>query len=144
MRVLLRHGADVNATGWYNTTPLHWTSRPPAWPTVYPVPYIAGQILLDAGARISLDCNNNFLALVCQSSFPQDPFCLPFVSSLLKHGAQAVIDQGHPRPAIHWAAICGNEPLVKLLLEHGAKHDSSPQGVPNRDTTFARMCHNRG
>ncbi|QKX57552.1 uncharacterized protein TRUGW13939_04669 [Talaromyces rugulosus] len=144
MRVLLRYGADVDATGWQHATPLQWTSRTSAWSATYPVPYTAGQILLDAGARISRDCNNNFLAVICQNSFPQDPFCLPFISSLLKHGAETVIDQGHPRPAIHWAAICGNAPLVKLLLEHGAKHDSSPQGVPGRETPLLHACATKG
>ncbi|KAJ5408241.1 hypothetical protein N7509_002124 [Penicillium cosmopolitanum] len=140
MEVLLRHGADVNAIGWGDMTPLQWTARPASWAAIDPVPYIAGKILLDAGARISRDCNNNFLASVCQSSFPEDPFCLPFVSSLLKNGAETVIDQGHIRPAIHWAAVCGNAALVKLLLEHGAKHDSSPQGVPGRETPLLHAC----
>ncbi|KGO48571.1 hypothetical protein PEXP_073010 [Penicillium expansum] len=141
MRILLRHGADINATDFFDKTALDWIAQVEDWSTLYRVPYTAGQILLNAGARISRDSSSNILARVCCNSSTKDPFLIPFVSSLLANGADAVIENYYRElPAIHWAAISGNAALVKLLLEHGSRPDLIPWGSRGKETPLLHIC----
>lgn len=138
MKVLIRHGASVNVRNVYNNTPLFWAVGRRPWETPHPVPYTAGHLLLDAGADPCQD-NGEIFAMVCRGSFGRDPFCLSFAATMLKRGATAVINQGHPLTQLHCAAKCGDAALVQLLLDHGASVDSSSWGN-EKETPLIHAC----
>ncbi|KAL1649589.1 hypothetical protein SLS58_001646 [Diplodia intermedia] len=125
-KILIRRGADINATGWASNTPLSWAidvECNTSWSKSGPFDMV--DVLLDAGADATLTQDRlPPLHRACDTNIPDDPFLLNVVRSILLHGADKFID-GHQDsdPPLANAAASGAQALVKLLLDFGANPD---------------------
>ena len=148
-RALVKFGANVNAIGWQCGTPLGVAIRLGGWWNTNPVPYTVAEFLLESGAN---PCYNDgeYLSLACRCAFPNDPYCVDLISSLLKHGAAKFINAGiFPAaqldvPPIHWAVRRRCPAVVGLLLANHAAVDIRASGdIVNEskiDTPLIQAC----
>jgi len=110
-RILLDHGADVNALNCIDFTPLHYACRNGHLTVT--------QFLLEHGANLdaqSLDHRTPlFVAL--------EGGHLEIVRLLLNHGADVTI-QGNGLTPYQVAKLRGYHDIAQMLLEHGAERDA--------------------
>jgi len=107
IRLLLEHNADVDASGPFNYTPLHWASLQGHADVA--------QILLKHGADINAICDDGtslFLA-----SFWGN---LEVARLLLGHGADVHTRVRGSKTPFQAATFRGHTEIAQLLLEHGA------------------------
>src|SRR6266702_4684703 len=127
VRLLLRHGVDVDARDYASCTPLGFASQSGHRDTV--------QCLIDHGADVNLkgDDHNTPLTLAAFNGH------IDVVRVLLEHNANVNSQDDHSRTPLH-DAICGDDPkgdyprVVRLLLEHGANTNA-------RDTNHMTPLH---
>lgn len=111
-RLLLEHGAKVNAVGKDKKTALMWAAEDPLSDGRLDVV----QILLAHGAQVNAVDSAGRTALMWAS----DRDLTEVVRVLLKHGAKVnVLDITHSTALIS-AALYGRTDVVRLLLNHGA------------------------
>jgi ankyrin repeat protein len=112
IRLLLEHGADVNAKANYNRTSLHFASE---------LGHIeVMQLLLEKGADVNSTTADNKYPLVEASQAGQ----LKAVQVLVQHGADVNVHGVHGCTPLHRASWTGRLEVIRFLLEHGADVDA--------------------
>ena len=112
VRLLLEHGAEVNAVGQQGEFALRQAAMHTSPACV--------KMLLDRGADPNMATVKGETALMMAAS--HDGGNTESVKLLLQHGANAnAVDLENGRTALHWAMIGSTDiELVRLLLKHGA------------------------
>ena len=107
----LQWGADVNATGFYGSTPLHYAAILNENPDV-------AIALLDAGADINATDNDGSTPLHVAANVNENP---DVAIALLDAGANVNATGNDGRTPLHWAAGLNENPEVAIaLLDAGA------------------------
>jgi ankyrin repeat protein len=106
---LLRHGADINAPGRWERTPLLFASVQGHLEVV--------QWLLEHGANVNAkDAGDSCTSLHLAASYG----CFEIVRTLLKHNTDINARDGSERTPLYYASSYGLVDIVRLLLNHGA------------------------
>lgn len=127
MDALVRQGADVNATGYRDMTPLFWTMACRNYGGV--------EKLLELGADPNYKMEDG-ASVMWGAAGSSDPHFLPL---MLTHGGDPNIRDGY-RNALMIAIEQGQIENVKLLLDHGADVNEHDEG----GGTAAIMASYRG
>mgnify|MGYP003393891671 CR=1 FL=1 len=117
VKLLLSHKADVNATNFYDFTPLcetAWRNTKPALVT----------LLLDAKADLNRKDRYGHTPLEWAAIYGNTNAAKAFI----KHGAQVNATNVSGMTPLHQAAIRGHEPMVRLLLSHNAAINDQDAG----------------
>ncbi|USP80285.1 uncharacterized protein yc1106_07559 [Curvularia clavata] len=126
-RILLAHGADVNARGSAGTTPLSWAiSNEDNMDIKGEGPFEMAWFLLKHDADPTLGPRSTGeapapITLACRIPQPNNPYVLELVEEMLKRGASKHID-GYPgrKPLLTSAVVAKSDQLIDLLLAYGA------------------------
>ena len=116
--LMLRHGADVNATEKYLWTPLHLAAE---------LGYlVVAWVLLEHGAELNLRDNNGRTPLHLVSARyirkREDKLKRSLLAQLLvEYGADVQARDNDNATPLHSASYHGRAEIAKLLLDHGAK-----------------------
>ncbi|CAG9993002.1 unnamed protein product [Clonostachys byssicola] len=142
IKVLVSHGANVNARAQNGSTPLIWNAED-TWD------FEIARFLVEQGADVSAFCGHGFSAL-CYSHLAKNPVKL--AQFLLQQGASVGdhpcyrwhnVDYGH-RNVLHRSVECPELELTELFLDHGANincidriHGTPLMTACNRSSSFA-------
>ena len=108
VRVLLRHGAHIDAKDIYGLTALHNAARTGCTEAV--------EVLMEYHADVNGPDNDGWTALHVAAQSGQDEV----VKLLLKNGAYIDAQNRYGRTPLHWACLAGHFSTVDLLLASGA------------------------
>jgi len=109
--MLLSKGADLEITDRVGWTPLFSASGQPE----------LARILLTAGAKVNIRDHRGETPLHVAARISPWHNEREVVSTLLTHGADPnAVDPKSGYTPLHWAAVCGNEQVCRLLLDKGA------------------------
>ena len=108
-RLLLEHGADINARNDNGSTPLHLAAEDGSLEVV--------RVLLEHGANVGVQDNEGRTPLyVAAAGYER----VEVVRMLLEHGANVGAKDNRGRTPLHAAAAGNRGGVVRVLLEHGA------------------------
>ncbi|MCZ2808354.1 MAG: ankyrin repeat domain-containing protein [Candidatus Bathyarchaeota archaeon] len=116
VRVLLAHGANVNARDEKGATPLFWAANRGNAEVM--------ELLLDKGAEIEAQTQEEFTPLTMAASNGH----IKVVRVLLAHGANANAQNKFGATPLIMAAMNGHSEVVGLLVEKGADVNAQMQG----------------
>ncbi|KAF1836049.1 hypothetical protein BDW02DRAFT_578223 [Decorospora gaudefroyi] len=120
-KILLAHGADVNALGWSDTTPLSWAIDGDGYMgRSAEGSFEMAIFLLQHNADPNL--GKRTARWACGLPHPENPNVLEIVKKMLDRGASRYID-GYPglrEPLLTSAVIAKSHGLIDLLLAQGA------------------------
>jgi ankyrin repeat protein len=140
VRLLIQYGAKPSVQNNRGETPLHFA-----------VMHLEGHVevvrlFLDAGADASVKTNNGDAPIVTAmqelamtltaggwESWDSDEV-FQVIGLLLNHGADVSATSKYGETSLHFAAVCGDEPLVRLLLQRGG-------GVSSKDNAGRTPLH---
>ena len=106
--LILRHGADVNATSQNGATPLHLAA--------YRGHHLVAELLVERGARVNARDRAGETPLHGAAYKRRDAL----VQFLIERGADVKAADESALTPLHWAALGGSGPVARLLLLHGA------------------------
>jgi len=127
VEMLLKHGADVNATTKYGRTPLHMAVSKGKTDTA--------ELLLESGAEV--DARDRVLGWTALYEACQNGD-VGTAKLLLQHGADVNTKDDTGLTALHAAAWDGNEAIVKLLLKWDADVNAKLVGFTPEETAAIR------
>jgi len=126
MDALVRRGANVNATGYRDMTPLFWTMACKNYRGI--------EKLLELGANPNYKMEGDISAMYA-SSGSDDPHFLPL---MLAHGGDPNIRAGY-RTALMIAIEQDRTNNIQLLLDHGADVNEHDEGGSTAATQAAAL-----
>ncbi len=133
MKMLLEHGADVNAVCARGRTSLHLTCKLSYADCV--------QLLLDHGANVDLQDNEGRTAL--HRAINKCPWSMDIVSMLVEQGkANTSIGDNFGYTALHIAALEELEQCVNYLIQNGGNVTASTKGNFDATHVFASFFRN--
>ncbi len=111
-KLLVLHGANVNAKGSYGRTALIYAASDGNSPELV-------KFLLDHGASVNAKNQSGENALF--EHITRGKESLEIVELLLDNGISANSKTKHYGSVLHWAAFCGRTEVIALLVKRGAK-----------------------
>jgi len=128
-RVLLEHGADVNAQDKYKRTPLHWAA--------YHNREAVARVLLEQGADVNARNEDKYTPLHWAARTNSEAVA----RVLLEQGADINAQDEYKLTPLHRAARTNSEAVARVLLEQGA--DPNAQDKWKQTPLHVAAYHNR-
>ena len=122
IRKYLKDGVDINSVDQNGWSALHWAAQNGQLPLI--------SVLLNNGADVNARNARGETPLMEAAYFNNTKV----ISLLLEKGARThlVDSRSSGKTALWFAAMCGREPSVKLLLSHGAELGSQPLPIESQ------------